>query len=306
MRSIKSCGLKKSNKAYFAWRLTNWCNYKCSYCPNLRIITDDYRSDEHAIYHNLILARLKTVQMPFVVCLTGGEPTLYPNIREVMKGLSEIENCVDAVLMTNLSRPVTFYEKINEVATSKAVIMASAHPEYVEAERFIDKSVALSKLKPIRYTAHINLVSDPSTWAVSKHLLDTLIGEGVNVKPNMLFATIDSKQNYTQEFYNIFLPYFEANTDGLFHVIDCEFDDGTTAQLNDYQFEIEGLNKFKGYKCKTAAFQITMDGVIQNTCTGRVLPMLLNEKNLVHTETCPKDVCDGRQLLTYHKHRDGL
>lgn len=303
MRSIKSCGQKKQSEAYFAWRLTNWCNYKCSYCPNLRIITDNYQHDDHATYHKLVTTRLRTVEMPFTVCLTGGEPTLYPGIYDVVKDLAGIDNCQNAVLMTNLSRPASFYEKFGLIGSSKVVVMASAHPEYVKADQFIEKSMLLAKMSPMRYTAHVCLVDDPNTWDTSERIITTLIDAGVNVKPNMLFETVDSKQDYTPEFYTRFLKYFEQESDSLIHEIECVFDDGTTGVLKDYEFEIEGLNRFKGYRCKTAAFKIMMDGTISNSCTGRALPLLLNDKNLVHEELCPKDVCDGRQLLTYHKYR---
>lgn len=306
MRLLQSCSrLLKPNEpfVYFAWHLTNWCNYKCSYCPTLRQITNDFTVDDHAKMYKSVLARLNTVETPFTMCLTGGEPTLYPHLYDVVKGLSENKNCVNAVLMTNLSRPVSYYQQFADIGSEKIVVMASAHPEYTKRDQFIQKAIAMSKHTPMRFTAHICLMDDPATWQTTKQYIDILRGEGVNVKPNLLYETLDSKQRYTKEFYDIFEPYLQDNDGGLLHELECRFDDGTVEALKDYEVELRGLNCFKGFRCKTAAFKITMEGEIRNVCTNRHIPILLNDKNLLVEEICPKDVCAGRQLLTYPKRR---
>ena len=306
MRLLQSCSrLLKPDEpyVYFAWHLTNWCNYKCSYCPTLRQITNNFTVDQHAQMYKGVLARLSTVEAPFTMCLTGGEPTLYPHIYDVVKGLSENDKCHNVVLMTNLSRPVSFYQQFADIGSERVVVMASAHPEYVKRDQFIQKSSILSKLSPMRFTAHVCLSDDPNTWPDTKSLIDALRAEGVNVKPNLLYETLDSKQNYTEEFYAIFEPYLEDNEGGLLHELRCEYDDGTSEVLKDYEVELKQLNHFKGFKCRTAAFKITMEGDIRNVCTDRRVPILLNNKNLLIEEVCPKEVCAGRQLLTYPKRR---
>lgn len=252
--------------------------------------------------HTVMLASLRTVETPFTMCLTGGEPTLFPHIYDVVKGLAENDMCRNAVLMTNLSRSVEFYKKFADLKSERVVIMASAHPEYVDSHKFVSKSIELSRLSPMRFTAHVCLTDNPDTWQSTKSLLDELISNGVEVKPNVLFETRDSKQEYTDEFYSIFKPYLDNAGDGLIHDIECRFNDGTVEYLKDYEVEMRNLNRFKGYTCRTAAFKITMDGGVYNVCTDRKVSLLMNNKNLIKDEICPKEVCGGRQLLTYPKH----
>ena len=67
MKVIKSSGLNPVQNVYFDWHMTNWCNYKCEYCPVIDVITNDFTKDDHARDHKLVLLRLSFVQTSFNV-----------------------------------------------------------------------------------------------------------------------------------------------------------------------------------------------------------------------------------------------
>ena len=111
----------------FEWFLTNWCNFKCSYCSEATNMVESFSKSTSAGKYKLVLVRLKKLEHPFTVELIGGEPTLHPNISNILKELGSIDNCKRIQIATNLSRSVSFYKQI---AHPKVSLIASYHPEH--------------------------------------------------------------------------------------------------------------------------------------------------------------------------------
>ena len=302
MKEIKSCGITPAENIYFDWHLTNWCNYKCSYCPVLNVITNDFTKDDHAPY-KIVLARLTNVEITFNVCITGGEPTLHPNLIEILQGLVNNNNCQDIALFTNLSRPTPFYEKIKNINSNKIVVFASYHPEFA-TDKFTERCIEVNNINGLRFSVHVTLSDNKEHWDATIKTLDTLRGNGVNCKPLLLSPNGNYTPNYTDEFYNVFYKYLEDTDDETFFLdVPVEYTDGTKELIKSYDIDRMGLNKFKGYRCTPASYSISIDGKIENTCTRRTAPLLLNNKNLLVEETCPHDICPSRRLLEFYKQK---
>lgn len=300
MKTIKSCGQKEVSTIYFDWHLTDWCNYKCSYCPVL--VTNDFTKDNHAPY-KIVLARLGMVETTFDICITGGEPTLHPNILEILDGIAKCKSSQDIALFTNLSRPAPYYEKIRDLKSKKIVVFASYHPEFAK-DNFLERCLAVSQIDDLRFSVHVSLHDDPQYWDQTIEVLDTLKSNNVQVKPLLLSANHHYEPKYTSEFYKIFKPYLDNTVEiQFFKDVECEYTDGTRESFKSYDFEIKGLNRFKGYECTPVSYSIDISGTIQNTCTRRRVPLSLVNKNLIVKETCPQDICPGRRLLKFYKEK---
>lgn len=70
------------------WILTRRCNYKCSYCCATK------RNMEYTLFENLKLAVDKIVKNPKrkSISLTGGEPTLHPEIARLVEYILKHDN----------------------------------------------------------------------------------------------------------------------------------------------------------------------------------------------------------------------
>jgi organic radical activating enzyme len=299
---LKACGYQGATHVYFSWHLTDWCNYKCKYCPVLDVITNDFTVDRHANEFRLVIARLKTVTQNFDICLSGGEPTLHPHLLEIVTELDKIENCKTISIFTNMTRPSAYFKKFAEIESTKLSVLGSYHPTYY-SDKFIQRSIELDNMEHINYRVHLNMVDDQETWDTTEQMINEFKSTNVNYKINVLQSNGNWQADYSPEFYERFLPYMDdkrkhdASDD-----IRCEFEDGHVEYLKDYEIEVRDLNRFKGYACTPLYYNISITGEVTNMCTRRVVPLNL-KNNLIKLESCPLDACHSRQMLDFYKEK---
>lgn len=78
------------------------CNFRCPFCQNARLVLDP--AHEPIIEETEVLTVLKKRQgILDGVCVTGGEPTLYPKLQDFLKKIKELGYCIK--LDTNGYRP---------------------------------------------------------------------------------------------------------------------------------------------------------------------------------------------------------
>jgi organic radical activating enzyme len=305
MKTIATCGHDKVDTIFFDWPITMWCNYKCSYCPVVDEVTNDFTTGKHSRMHNLTLAKLRTVEETFNVCLTGGEPTLHPEFMEIVQGLIDIPKCQNVSIFTNLSRPTKFFKQLAELKSDKIVILASYHPEFA-TDKFYSRCVELAQMPDLNFSVHLTLSDNPEYWDRTEQLILNLKAQQILYKPLLLSPTDLYTPKYSREFDQRFDQYLHSTGknyvgNDFFKDIPITFLDGSSTVLKDFEIERNGLNKFKGYKCRTLSYAITMDGWIENTCTRRRAPMNLRNDGLIVTEICPHDTCPGRRLQQFYK-----
>jgi len=294
---IQSCGDPNLNEVFIDWPLTNWCNYRCSYCPVLRDLHSDFKKPDHTELHNLTLARLKNLSSNFNICITGGEPCLHPQIDEIISSLVNMKNCLNVALFTNLSRSLEYYKSLAQLKTDKLGICASYHPDFANKEKFIEKAIAIKESGNM-INVQVSMIDDMSRAHELIDVMDKLIDRGVDCYPLRLRPTQDYTPDYSKEFYQLFRPYMMATSpENQFKNIDCTFTDGTKETMRVFDIEIQQLNKFKGYRCTPRRFQIEMSGAIRNTCTSRQIP--LGKNDILKEESCPQDACFARMISFY-------
>lgn len=138
------------------WRLTDICNYHCSYC----IRRDFIQSESNLIYDFAtcldaaddvirIAEELYTINKKKVkIDLIGGEISLFKDLGILLNKLYESYPIAKINITTNLSKPAEYFLKLNEIATSHNKVLsmtASFHYEYADLDTFIEKAKVLNE-----------------------------------------------------------------------------------------------------------------------------------------------------------------
>lgn len=210
MSSITAAGNLDYNIVTFSWDLLDVCNYKCSYCSAKEFNKHTFIGNK--LYLNawkqvIKLLNMHRLRTEFTLELLGGEPSLHPDIVEIINKVCRIENCRQIELTTNLSKSESFFRSLDIHDNNKLDIVASYHPEYYK-ETFFNKIVNLQSCDYITVTPLINLSPDKNTWSKTTDLIHKFIDNGVSVGCNLLheFPGNDFKPVYTTEFWDIFEP----------------------------------------------------------------------------------------------------
>jgi MoaA/NifB/PqqE/SkfB family radical SAM enzyme len=123
---------------YWNWDITYECNYKCSYChfwkrkeryPYVEI--DKWKAIWDSIFEKYWCCHIR---------FSGGEPFVYPHFIELIRMLSE-RHTVDVT--TNLSFDINLF--IKKISPGGITLSASFHPEFIEIDEFLDKTVFLNE-----------------------------------------------------------------------------------------------------------------------------------------------------------------
>ena len=180
------------------WRLTNACNYKCSYCARsgLRDTDNEFESDKEIIYNAIPqVARIINLKnKPKVkLFLIGGEVTLF-NLEELMDILlSHLNsNFIDKLtITTNLSKEVDYFISLSNFLEKNGIklqLTTSWHSEFANFDLFFEKIKVLSKIK------NIELKLETVSTSLNKNFVEQFIDkcEALNVDyiidPNTLEA----------------------------------------------------------------------------------------------------------------------
>ena len=124
------------------WLMTEWCNYRCPYCPqtHARYEPKGENLTAHA-FDNFPLSRWQdAITRHFgddrlTLVITGGEPMLdRKNVVPLLNWLSDnpLVECIR--IDTNLSWKAHLYA---DLAKDKIILMCTFHPSEVEEEKFI-------------------------------------------------------------------------------------------------------------------------------------------------------------------------
>lgn len=265
-------------------------------------MVDKWMKEDSISSYRLVLAKLKNFDSPFHLELYGGEPTLHPNIKDIMLAVNAAPNCTSLQVTTNLSRPLHYFEDLNIPELDGVFIAASFHPEYYTTE-FLEKVIAINKMEHLRIRITVVLSDQPEFWDTTLGFINALVENNVEHGVHFLTETPFWKPNYTEEFYET----FRSVKDTLYK--------GQTVQLHRYKFENnqerdytdleiyeQDLHYFKGYKCTSRFYEISFDGTFRNTCTRKEYKSLsINREKLEQRESCPRDCCSCEMMFNAFK-----
>lgn len=150
--SIKNIINLKSYPLNIKWRMTECCNYDCSYCVRKRhkkdisLLNEDEENISYVLTHITRLIHEKKVDT--MVELMGGEVSLF-NLKNIIDTLytDNKEYLKEIFITTNFSLTTSYYQELIEVCNEhniKLTLVLSFHSEYTTLSDFIEKVKSLS------------------------------------------------------------------------------------------------------------------------------------------------------------------
>ena len=94
---IISAGDPEYKRAMFSWEVIDVCQYKCSYCSAVNFNLKTFLTNKgvsNAWKSVVKMLTLRTITTPYTVELLGGEPTLHPDIADIIRTLSDHNFCL--------------------------------------------------------------------------------------------------------------------------------------------------------------------------------------------------------------------
>lgn len=241
-----------------SWILGRFCNYSCSYCwPYARSNQLDYQPFETYIQTIDEIKRQARQNgfNEFHWSFSGGEPTAYKQLLDLIKYLDETESHYQSVHMTtNLSPSRKWWKKYSEATEllQRRSITASFHAEFANEEEFGDKCLQLID-DGIFVT--INQVMVPDQFWNLYDRCSRFKNKGINVtlKPQSDPTASKVVDGYTDEMIQAMQTEFvqTANSQELYQI--ALYDELGQEYFFDQaeRFNSFGFNKFQGWFCNS-------------------------------------------------------
>lgn len=241
-----------------SWILGRFCNYNCSYCwPYARSDRMDYQPFE--VYTNTIDEIKRQARQngfnEFHWSLSGGEPTAYKQLLDLVKYLDELESSYQSIHMTTNLSPGSKWWKSWCDATSllqRRSITASFHAEFAKEQEFGDKCLQLMN-EAVLVT--INQVMVPEKFWETYERLERFHKRGINVtlKPQSDPTASFVVSGYTDEMIALMQTGFPQRDNGEDVYQIALYDNNDNEYFFDQaeRFNAFGFNKFQGWSCNS-------------------------------------------------------
>jgi len=258
---------------YLQYQFTNTCNYKCWYCwpeshaathrwPDLELVKKNL---SHLINHYKSNGKKK-----IVINLTGGEPTLWPDLNKFIKYFYEEHDC-NFSLITNGSRTLSWWQTYGKYFDR---ITISVHHESCDTEHINRIADCVYKQGVI---VEAQVLMDPYHWDKCKNLITDLKNSKyrwmISVKEilveNQLIYNNDQKkflEKSVKRKPNFFYHFFNNKLDNKKFTVTHET--GYTEKIDYNTIIVNDWNHFKEWECNLGVDSIFIDfaGKISGTC----------------------------------------
>lgn len=250
-----------------SWILGRFCNYKCSYCwPYANSTVPDYYPFE--VYKNTVFEIKKQARMngfdKFHWSFSGGEPTAYKKLLELIKSLPEDGDSSHTLHMTtNLSPGLDFWNRWVQSASqfSRLSITASFHSEFADEQEFGDKILMLMDNNVL---VTINQVMVPSQFYNLYERCERFHKRGINVtlKPQSNPTASCIVSGYDDQMIQIMQEGFPQHHKNIqmYQIVMVDSDGNEYLFDQAERFNAFGFNKFKGWYCNSGFQGIVIRG----------------------------------------------
>jgi len=282
---------------YLTWVINNICTNKCSYCPdNLHNGTNHNYEWEHAeAFIKELLKRYPRIQ----VAISGGEPTLSPWLKDMVKMFSDAGHPVG--MTTNGARTVRYF---SELAQYMSYIVMSYHPSFEDPE-LLDKALACAEHTRVTVAVMMDSRHFDQSLAMYYKLrtYDILRVEPWRITPWIKNSTVGC--DYTEDQLRILsslstkdakgsaIPKNEGTMGATFY-----FEDGTTEKSNAQDLINAKLTNFYGWECDIGlnSLYVRLDGGIRtgNCISSDYIGNIQNYRDIqwpTKSFICPQTFC---------------
>jgi organic radical activating enzyme len=250
-----------------SWILGRFCNYKCSYCwPYARSDKVDHQSLD--VYKRTVDEIKRQAREngfnQFHWSFSGGEPTAYKQLNDLVKHLDETESPYQSIHMTtNLSPGSKWWNTwcANTALLQRRSITASFHDEFAKEQEFGDKCLQL-QYELVHVT--INQVMVPEKFYELYERMERFHKRGINVtlKPQSNPTASGIVDGYTEDMIHKMQTGFpqRANGEDTYQIALYEAD-GTEHLFDQAErFNAYGFNKFKDWDCNSGYQSVIIRG----------------------------------------------
>lgn len=250
-----------------SWILGRFCNYKCSYCwPYANSSTPDHQPLEVYKYTVDEIKRQARANGfdQYHWSFSGGEPTAYKHLLELVKHLDDSVTSYQSIHMTtNLSPGKDWWNRwiTNTELLQRRSLTASFHSEFADEKEFGDKILHLME-NNVYVT--INQVMVPEQFYDLYARLERFAARGINVtlKPMSDPTASFIVDGYTEDMVYKMQTGFPQQSQGeeLYQI--ALYDSQGTEYLFDQaeRFNAFGFNKFKDWKCNAGYQSVIIRG----------------------------------------------
>jgi organic radical activating enzyme len=250
-----------------SWILGRFCNYNCSYCwPYARSDKLDYQPFE--VYTNAVDEIKRQARQngfnEFHWSFSGGEPTAYKQLPDLVKHLDETESTYQSIHMTtNLSPGSKWWNTwcANTSLLQRRSITASFHAEFAKEQEFGDKCLQL-QYELVHVT--VNQVMVPEKFYELYERMARLHARGINVtlKPQSDPTASRVVDGYTAEMIDLLRTGFPQTSQGEDIYQIALYDTDNKEYLFDQaeRFNAFGFNKFQGWRCNSGYQSVIIRG----------------------------------------------
>ena len=249
-----------------SWILGRFCNYNCSYCwPYARSNKLDHQPLE--VYKTTVdeikrQARANRFNQ-FHWSFSGGEPTAYKQLNDLVKHLDEKESSYQSIHMTtNLSPGSKWWNTWckNTEMLQRRSITASFHDEFAKEQEFGDKCLQLM-YELVHVT--VNQVMVPEKFDELYARMERLHKRGINVtlKPQSDPTASGIVDGYTEDMINKMQTGFPQRSNGEDIYQIALYDDSNEYLFDQAErFNAFGFNKFTDWTCNAGYQSVIIRG----------------------------------------------
>jgi organic radical activating enzyme len=250
-----------------SWILGRFCNYNCSYCwPYARSDKQDYQSLD--VYKNTVDEIKRQARengfTEFHWSFSGGEPTAFRQLLELVKHLDETESTYQSIHMTtNLSPGSKWWNTWckNTEMLQRRSITASFHDEFAKEQEFGDKCLQL-QYELVHVTINQVMVPEKFDELYARCVRFHERGINVTLKPQSDPTASNIVDGYTEEMIDLMQTGFpqRANGDDVYQI--ALYDADNTEYLFDQaeRFNAFGFNKFQHWSCNSGYQSVIIRG----------------------------------------------
>lgn len=249
-----------------SWILGRFCNYNCSYCwPYARTDQPDYQPFE--VYTRAIDSIKQQARnrrfCDFHWSFSGGEPTAYKQLPELIEYLNDGSPYQSIHMTTNLSPGSKWWKAWCESTRfmHRRSITASFHQEYTKQQEFGDKCLQLMN-EGVYVT--VNQVMVPEKFWEIYDSCATLHSRGINVtlKPQSNPTASKIVDGYDEAMMVAMRNGFHQQYKGEDVYQIALYDLKNTEYLFDQaeRFNAFGFNKFQGWTCNSGYQSVIIRG----------------------------------------------
>ncbi len=295
IKQVYSNKYLSTNNMQVYWGVTNNCNLNCHYCTKYK--EEEFYNLDYISYIIEFINNLSSIKDRIFLKMFGGEPTIHPNIVDILKN---INSSIDVELQTNLTIDTPLL--VNIINTKNVdVFSVSLHYGLTNRNTFFKNLNTLFNYRfSYNYDILLNLMYEENYGELvakdyqTYNRLSKLI-PNFSVRINLVYHNVKNEYDYdTIAWANTTRKRF-GQKDRSINIV---FEDGAVEQDSFLYVRNMNYNKYRGMKCSCLKHTIYIDS------NGDVYPCQtyfrqLNKKygNILHDRNMLSKLVDEEYVV---------